>query len=91
MTKLKNKMKMKLKNIKLEDIMCNIYNFLLKISSCNYQFCFHLKKKMIWEKEIDDIKQSQLIAFLAQLIQTPRQYDCDAFNDCLLHFQFATT
>ena len=45
MTKLKNKMKMKLKNIKLEDIMCNIYNFLLKISSCNYQFCFRFKKK----------------------------------------------
>ena len=26
--------------IKLEDIICNTYNFLLKFSSCNYQFCF---------------------------------------------------
>ena len=41
--KKRNKIIIKLKKqneIKLEDIIYNIYNFLLKVSSHNYQFCF---------------------------------------------------
>ena len=40
---IKKILKLKKQNdIKLEDIICNIYNFffLSKFSSCNYQFCF---------------------------------------------------
>ena len=46
MSKLKKKMKKKIlklkkqNEIKLEDIICNIYNFLLKKISCNCQFYF---------------------------------------------------
>ena len=55
MTKLKKKMKMKKKvlklkkqnEIKLEDIICNTYNVLLKFSPCNYQFLIFVKIKMI--------------------------------------------
>ena len=55
MTKLKKKMKMR-KNVlklkkqnemKLEDIICNTYNVLLKFSPCNYQFFIFVKIKMI--------------------------------------------
>ena len=43
------------------------------------------------KKKKDDIKQSLIIPFLAWLIQTPRQYDCQALNDCLIHVQSPTT
>ena len=43
-----NKIIIKIKKeneIKLKNTICNIYNFLLKISSCNSQFCFCFKNK----------------------------------------------
>ena len=58
MTKLKKKMKIKMKKkkvlklkkqneIKLEDIICNTYNVLLKFSPCNYQFFIFVNIKKI--------------------------------------------
>ena len=88
-----NKKILKLKKqneIKVEDIICNIYNFFIKILFMYLSILLLLKIKIIWEKK-NDIKQSLIIPFLARLIQTPRQYDCHALNDCLIHVQSPTT
>ena len=51
--------------IKLEDIICNTYNVLLKFSPCNYQFFIFVKiKNDLSKKKKDDIKQSLTIPFL---------------------------
>ena len=52
--------------IKLEDIICNTYNVLLKFSPCNYQFFIFVKIKndLSKKKKKDDIKQSLTISFL---------------------------
>ena len=97
MTKLKKKMKMKMKKkkvlklkkqneIKLEDIICNTYNVLLKFSPCNYQFFIFVKIKNDLSKKkkmtLNSPLQYHFYKFnLAWLIQTPKQYDWYAFKD----------
>ena len=62
----KKVLKLKKQNeIKLEDIICNTYNVLLKFSPCNYQFFIFVKiKNDLRKKKEDDIKQSLTIPFL---------------------------
>ena len=64
----KKVLKLKKQNeIKLEDIICNTYNVLLKFSPCNYQFFIFVKIKNDLskkKKKKDDIKQSLTISFL---------------------------
>ena len=50
--KKKKVLKLKKQNeIKLEDIICNTYNVLLKFSPFNYQFFIFVKIKMIWARK----------------------------------------